>query len=132
MKARPVLLALLLLVGLVYAADFKKAKIIDVEDASLVGGNVIDEPAPNGVPTTASARVPAAQARFTLTIELEGKSYTALFSQDRHFQMTDLERGQSIPVRIEGKKLLLRRPSDGKEVKGKITHQEDVQANSQK
>ena len=132
MKPKSVLLALLLLVGLAYAADFKKAKIADVEDASLIGGNVIDEPAPNGVPTTASSRVPAAQARFTLTIELDGKSYTALFSQDRHFQMTDLERGQSIPVRIEGKKLALRRPSDGKEVKGKITHEEDLPQNSQK
>ena len=132
MKPRPVLLALLLLIGLAYAADFKKAKIVDVEDASQVGGNVIDEPSANGVPTAASARVPAAEARFILTIELDGKSYTALFSQDRHFQMTDLERGQSIPVRIEGKKLLLRRPSDGKEVKGKITHEEDVQQGSQK
>ena len=132
MKTKSVLLALLLLIGLAYAADFKKAKIVDVEDASLVGGNVIDEPSANGVPTTASSRVPAAEARFTLTVELEGKSYTALFSQDRHFQMTDLVRGQEIPVRIEGKKLLLRRPSDGKEVKGKITHEEDLPKSSQK
>jgi hypothetical protein len=63
---------------------------------------------------------------------LEGKSYTALFVQDHHFQMTDLERGKMIPVRIEGKKIAMQRPSDGKEIKGKIIREGEDDATTLK
>jgi hypothetical protein len=132
MRLRQIVGSLLVLTCLALAADFKKAKIIDIQDASEVGGGVIDGPSNNGVPTTATARVPSAEPRFEITIELDGKSYTAVFPQDRHFQMTDLQRGQYVLARVEGKKLGIQRPFDGKEVKAKITHQESLKDQSKK
>ena len=127
MKTIRLAATLLLLLALAYAADFKKARIVDVQDISEVGGGVLDNPSPNGVPTGATARVSSSEPKFELTVELDGKIYTAVFPQDRHFQMTDLARGQYVPVRIEGKKLAVQRPFDGKEVKAKIIREEAVQ-----
>lgn len=132
MTARRICAALLLLSVVSFAADFKKAKIIDIQDASEVGGGVLDSPSPNGVPVSTTARVPSAEPKFEITVELDGKQYTAVFPQDRHFQMTDLQRGQFIYVRVEGKKLGVQRPFDGKEVKAKITREEKIEEASQK
>jgi hypothetical protein len=81
---------------------------------------------------TTSARVPSAEPKFEITVELEGKHYTAVFPQDRHFQMTDLQRGEFINVRVDGKKLAVQRPFDGKEVKAKITREEKIENTLQK
>jgi len=132
MTAKRTYIALLLISVLSYAADFKKAKIIDIQDTSVVGGGVLDGPSPNGVPMTTSARVPSAEPKFEITVELEGKHYTAVFAQDRHFQMTDLQRGEFINVRVDGKKLAVQRPFDGKEVKAKITREEKIENTLQK
>jgi hypothetical protein len=102
------------------AADFKQARVLDFQDISEVAGGTVSGPASNGVSITPTAHVPSAILKCEVTLELEGKTYTAIFVQDRHFQMTDLHRGELIPVRVEGKKLSMRRPSDGKEIKGKI------------
>jgi len=132
MTAKRVCIALLLLSLISYAADFKKAKIIDIQDISVVGGGVLDEPSANGVPVTASTRVPSSEPKFEITVELDGKQYTAVFPQDRHFQMTDLQRGEFINARVDGKKLAVQRPFDGKEVKAKITHEEKAEQTTQK
>ena len=132
MKTKWIVGTVLLLLGLVSAADFKKARIVDAQDISEVGGGVIDSPPANGVSVSTAARVPSAVSKFELTVELDGRTYTAVFPQDRHFQMTDLVRGQFIPVRLEGKKLALQRPFDGKEVKGKIVREEEAQPESKK
>jgi hypothetical protein len=131
MTAKRVCFALLLFSALSFAADFKKAKIIDIQDTSVVGGGVLDEPSANGVPT-ATTRVPSSEPKFEITVELDGKHYTAVFPQDRHFQMTDLQRGEFINARVEGKKLAVQRPFDGKEVKAKITHEESAEQATQK
>jgi hypothetical protein len=132
MTARRICATLLLLSVVSLAADFKKAKIIDIQDTSEVGGGVVDSPSPNGVPVSTTARVPSAEPKFEITVELDGKQYTAVFPQDRHFQMADLQRGQFIYVRVEGKKLGVQRPFDGKEVKAKITREEKIEEASQK
>ena len=120
------LTVLLVLTAVTLAADFKKARIVDFQDVSEVAGGTISGPASNGVSVTPTAHVPSAILKCEVTLEVEGKTYTALFVQDRHFQMTDLERGELIPVRIEGRKIGMQRPSDGKEIKGKIIREADT------
>jgi len=119
-----VLAVLLTLATITLAADFKQARIVDFQDVSEVGGGTINGPSSNGVDITPTAHVPSAIPKCELTLLLDGKTYTALFSEDRHFQIADLERGKLIPVRIEGKKIGMQRPSDGKEIKGKILREE--------
>jgi hypothetical protein len=67
-----------------------------------------------------------------VTLALEGKIYTAWFEQDSHFQLADLTRGSLIAVRIDGKKITMKRPSDGKEIKGKIVREEDSEPPAKK
>jgi len=127
-----VLCALLILTAATLAADFKKARIVDFQDVSEIGGGTISGPSSNGVSITPTARVPSAIAKCEVTVEIDGKTYTAIFIQDQHFQMTDLERGNLIPARIEGKKLALQRPSDGKEMKGKIVREGEADSSVKK
>jgi hypothetical protein len=116
----------LLLTASLFAADFKPARVIDFQDASEIGGGTVGAPVDNGVAVTPTSRVPSALPRCEVVLELNGKQYTAIFPQDQHFQMTDLSRGQTLPIRIEGKKIAIQRPSDGKELKGKIVHEDPV------
>ena len=118
-----VLAAILILASLTLAADFKQARIVDFQDVSEVGGGTITGPSSNGVDITPTAHVPSAIPKCEVTLLLDGKTYVALFSEDRHFQIADLERGKLIPVRIEGRKIAMQRPSDGKEIKGKIVRE---------
>jgi hypothetical protein len=127
MTAKRICVTFLLLSVVSLAADFKRAKIIDLQDMSIVGGGVLDTPSANGVPVSATARVPSSEPKFEMTVELDGKLYTAVFPQDRHFQMADLQRGAFINARVEGKKLGVQRPFDGKEMKAKITREEKAQ-----
>lgn len=101
-------------------ADFKQAKIVDFQDASMIGGGTVSGTSSNGVPTTPTTRVGSTILKCEITLSLDGQIYTTEFPQDSHFQVADLTRGAFIPVKIEGKKIALQRPSDGKEVKGKI------------
>jgi hypothetical protein len=117
---------ILLLALSCFAADFKNARVVDYQDASLIGGNTISGPTENGVSVSGTARVPSTILKCEVILELDGKRYSAIFPQDQHFQMTDLTRGQMIPVRLEGKKISMQRPYDGKEVKGKIVREESV------
>jgi hypothetical protein len=61
-----------------------------------------------------------------VTVGLEGKSYSAVYVIDKHFKMSDLVEGQEIPARVEGNKLVLKRPMDGKPMKAKIVHEGPV------
>lgn len=115
----------LMLVAVALAADFKQARIIDFQDASTVAGGTVTGPSSNGVPVTPMSRVPSSILKCEITLALEGKTYIAWFEQDSHFQLADLNRGSLIPVHIDGKKITMKRPSDGKEIKGKIVREED-------
>ena len=117
-----------LLSAVTLAADFKQARIVDFQDASTIGGGTVTGPSSNGVPVTPARRVGSSILEVAVTLELDGKTYTALFEQDAHFQMADLNRGSLIPVRIDGKKIMMQRPVDGKEIKGKIIRVESVES----
>ena len=71
--------------------------------------------------------LPGVVTRCSVTVRLDGTDYTAIFNEDKHFKQTDLVEGQMIDTRVDGSKLVLRRPSDGKEMKGKIVRKESSQ-----
>ena len=111
---------LFVLVGISLAAEFKQARVLDFHDDSTVAGGTVSGPASNGVPVTPPTRVTSSILKCEIVLALDGETYTALFPEDSHFQIADLTRGGLLPVRIEGKKITMQRPSDGKELKGKI------------
>ena len=119
---------ILLLAAMTLAADFKQARIVDFQDASTIGGGTVSGPTSNGVPVTPTRRVGSSILEMAITLTVEGKTYTALFEQDSHFQLADLHRGSTIPVRIDGKKITLQRPSDGKQIRGKLIRIETEEA----
>lgn len=123
---------LLLAVSVSFGADFKQARVVDFQDVSEVGGGTVDGPSSNGISTTPRSHVASAIPKCEVTLNLDGKIYTALFEEDRHFQIADLQRGRMIPVKIEGKKIAMQRPSDGKEIKGKIVRAESEASPAQK
>jgi hypothetical protein len=116
-----------LLIAVTLAADFKQARIVDFQDASTIGGGTVTGPSSNGVPVTPTRRVVSSILEVAVTLAVDGKTYTALFEQDSHFQLADLNRGAMIPVRIDGKKIAMQRPSDGKEIKGKVIRVETTE-----
>jgi hypothetical protein len=98
--------------------DFKNARVLEVSDASLTGADIAGrEPISGKDPT---AMVGAVVPRCLIKVVLDGKSYSAVFYEDKHFKQTDLAAGEQVPARVEGNKLVLKRPSDGKEMKAKI------------
>jgi hypothetical protein len=109
---------------LVWAADFKSAKLLEIRDASEVGANTVTDSSEGltGTPTF----VPAMLSRCRITVELDGTSYTALYPVNKHLKITDYNPGDLVPVRIEGKKLVIK-TLDGKEMKAKIAHREPLE-----
>jgi hypothetical protein len=100
------------------AADFKTARVLEVRDASEAGANVAGrEPISGKDPT---ALVGAVVPRCLIKLAIEGKSYSAVYIEDKHFKRTDVVEGEQVSARIEGNKLVLKRPTDGKEMKAKI------------
>jgi hypothetical protein len=75
----------------------------------------------------ATASIPSEYLRCAITIALDGTSYTAIYREDQHFKITDFNPGDPVQVRIEGKKLVLKR-LDGKEMKAKIVKQGPVES----
>ena len=98
--------------------DFKSARVLAISDASREGANVAGRDAVQGKePTTL---VGAVVPRCMIKVSLDGKRYSGVFYEDKHFKRTDLAEGEEVQARIEGNKLVLKRPSDGKEMKSKI------------
>jgi hypothetical protein len=116
--------ALLLLSSVARGADFKRAKVLDVHDASaLAEAAVANHPVAIRAGGEQTTSVPSEYLRCEITVTLAGTSYTAVYPEDQHFKITDYSAGDMIPARIEGKKLVLKR-LDGKEMKAKILRQE--------
>jgi hypothetical protein len=93
--------------------DFQDAKVLDVSSFKVAGSPII---APNnGYPVV----IPTSRDVFTVTVALNDMSFSAEFSKKLHFNPSELIVGDSVPVRIDGDKLILKTPK-GKEVKGKI------------
>jgi len=116
------IIALLTLTVQLWSADLKTAKIIQVRDASFTGAGISAD-ASLGVAATPSA-VPAYVQKCLVTVLLDGTEYSAIYSVDKHFKMTDFVEGEQVPARIEGNKLVLRR-LDGKDMKAKILPKDD-------
>jgi hypothetical protein len=119
--------SLLLLAAFASCADLRKGKVIKVRDASETGATAgSNDPvaAKNGAMTVL---LPGVVTRGSVTVWLDSTDYTAIFNEDKHFKQTDLVEGQMIDTRVDGSKLVLRRPSDGKEMKGKIVRKESSQ-----
>ena len=115
-----ILASLLLLAAFASCAELHKGKVIEVRDASETGataGSTDPVASKNG---QATVLLPGMVTRCSVTVRLDGMDYTGIFNEDKHFKQTDLVEGQTIDARVDGNKLVLRRPSDGKEMKGKI------------
>ena len=125
---RGVLPVVLLLTVAANAADFKLGKVVEIHDASsLAETAVANHPVSAQGGGGATASIPSEFLRCELTVALDGTNYTAIFREDQHFKITDFSAGDQIHVRIEGKKLVVKR-LDGKEMKSKIIRQETVEA----
>lgn len=116
--------ALLLMSSLMWAANYKLAKVVEIHDASaLAEAAVANHPVAIQAGGEQTASVPSEYLRCEITVALAGISYTAIYPVDQHFKITDFSAGDMIQARIEGKKLVLKR-LDGKEMKAKILRQE--------
>jgi len=110
--------AILILVStVVFGSDFEKAKLLDVQGFKEAGPSII---APNnGYPVL----IPTSRNMFTVTVALQGMSYSAQYQERRHFKPSLLIVGDPIEARIDGDKLILR-TAEGKEEKAKIVRRE--------
>jgi hypothetical protein len=118
---------LILLTSIARAADYKIAKVLDVHDtSSLAESAVANHPVATQAGGGSTTSVPSEYLRCEITVALDGTSYTAIYREDPHFKITDFSPGDSVQVRIEGKKLVLKR-LDGKEMKSKILKQGPVE-----
>ena len=115
---------LFVLVATSFANDYKQARIVDFQEASTIAGGTESSPSSNGVAVTPTSRFGSSILKCEVILAVDGTTYTALFPEDSKFQIADLTRGAMIPVRIDGKKISMQRPSDGKEIKGKILREE--------
>jgi hypothetical protein len=116
--------SLLILAASASCAELHKARVLEVRDASETGataGSTDPVTAKNGAMTVL---LPGMVTRCSVTVRLDGADYTAIYNEDKHFKQTDLVEGQMIDARVDGNRLVLRRPSDGKEMKGKIVRRE--------
>jgi hypothetical protein len=99
--------------ALAVAQDFQQAKLLDVTAYTTAGPSIV---APNGgMPVI----IPTSRNMFTITVALRDMSYSAQYSQTRHFKPSELIVGDLISARIDGDKLVLK-TSDGKDIKAKI------------
>jgi hypothetical protein len=118
------LLMLLVCSLLVWAADFKPAKLLEIRDASEVGANTVSN-SPEGI-TGQATYVPAVLSRCKITLALDGISYSAIYPANNHLKIGDFNAGDFILARIEGSKLVIK-TIDGKEMKSKIVHREPIE-----
>lgn len=116
------LAALLLSSVLSLAGDFRNARVIDVSPYKRSNAPII---APNnGYPVLISTD----QNMMTVTVGLDGMSYSANFYQRRDFKSYTLIVGDFIPARLDGDKLVLKKP-DGKEVRANVTRRARLEPN---
>ena len=82
--------AILLISAAALAGDFQKAKLIDVQGFKATGTPII---APNnGYPVV----IQHSRSMFTITVALDGMSYSAQYEQRRHFRPSELTVGDQI------------------------------------
>lgn len=114
--------ALAMLSTVALGADFRQAKLVDVQAFTAPGPSIV---APNG---NNPVIIPTSRNMFTITVALDGMSYSAQYPQTRHFKPSELIVGDTIPARIDGAKLILG-VTNGKEVTGRIVRRERLAQN---
>ena len=119
---------LLILSSLASGAAFQKGKVVAVRDASETGATAESNDPVSSKNGPATVLMPGMVARCAVTVRLNGVEYTAIYYEDKHFKRIDLVLGQMIDARVDGNKLVLRRPSDGKDMKGKIVDRSNAQS----
>jgi hypothetical protein len=118
-----VLVVLIWFTAFASAADYKLAKVVDVHDASSLAETAVsNHPVAAQAGGGATTSVPSQYLRCEITVAFEGTTYSAIFREDQRFKITDFSPGDPIQIRIEGKKLVVKR-LDGKEMKSKIVRQ---------
>jgi hypothetical protein len=110
------ILILFVLVGCCFAADFKKCKLLDIrpyQDNQVIGsnGNVVT----------------VEHDMYAITVAIDGIAVTGEYESRwaRSYKPSDLVVGDEIDAKIEGKKLVIKRP-DGKELKATIIKRERI------
>lgn len=104
------------------AQDFQPAKLLDVQAFTAAGPSIV---APNG---NNPVIIPTSRNMFTITVAMDGMSYSAQYPQKRNFKPSELIVGDAIPARLDGDKLILK-TTDGKEIKAKIVRRERLPQN---
>jgi hypothetical protein len=118
-------LSVLLIAGVCSAQDLVKARILDVRAYSEAGAPII---APNnGHPVV----IPISSDMFSLTLVIGDMAYTAQYPASRHSKPGDLVVGDSLPARIDGKKMIVEMP-DHKIKKATIIRRERLAASDSK
>lgn len=105
--AKTLTLALVLISTIALAADFQQAKLLDV---------ISHKQANPVVPV-------AVYDMVTITVAINGMSYTATYYASKHLRSADLIVGDFIPAKLDNTELLIKLP-DGKEIKSKIVRRE--------
>jgi hypothetical protein len=101
------------------------ARILDVRAYSEPGAPIV---APNnGHPVL----IPVSSDMFSLTLVIGDMAYTAQYSVSRHLKPADLVVGDSVPARIDGKKMVVEMP-DHKTRRAIIIRKERLSASESK
>lgn len=124
-KGFSIILPALLFVAACSAQDMVQARILDVRayadaEAPIIAPN-------NGHPVV----IPISRDMFSLTLVIGEMAYTAQYPASRHLKPGDLIVGDSLPARIDGKKMLVDMP-DHKIRKGTIIRRERLAASDSK
>jgi hypothetical protein len=99
-----VIFSMLVWASVCSAQNLLPAKILDVRAYSEPGAPII---APNnGHPVL----IPVSSDMFSLTLVIGDMTYTAQYSVSRHLKPADLIVGDSVPARIDGKKMVVEKP----------------------
>jgi len=103
------------------AQDYQQARLVDI--APYIEGRPPIIAPNNGYPMVISTD----QKMVTITVELNGMSYSADFHQSRDFKSSTLIVGDSILARLVADNLVLKKPN-GKEIKAKVTRRARAKA----
>ena len=105
---------LLLISTIALAADFQQLTLLDVSPYDIARPPIVAANGNNPV----LIQVPPIQA-FTVTLVSEGIGYSANFTAGKHFDPSHWIVGDSIPAKIDGDLMILKR-DDGKEIRSRI------------
>lgn len=114
--------AVLLLATVAFGADFRQAKILDVQIATTRNNSALGRWAASD---GGSMLIPSTVNVIGVEMAIGDITYIAQFREQKHFRASMLTIGESVDARVSGDYLILK-DSKGKEVKGKILRKAKV------